>query len=160
MPFRERAREPVSLPVCQTLPLKTKSVGSRCQHPAGAVTRPDLRGAQTQSVPPVHLQGAVPGVLLCRPPTMAPAPPTPRHVESNQLSFCFPSINNKLQQPEAAAGVLEYAMKHFGELVSASFLLGKQEVAPWQGRHSAATLREFLPFFVLCFFLPIDDVCC
>ncbi|XP_069466036.1 serine/threonine-protein kinase mTOR isoform X2 [Ambystoma mexicanum] len=26
------------------------------------------------------------------------------------------SINNKLQQPEAAAGVLEYAMKHFGEL--------------------------------------------
>ncbi|KAG8505591.1 Serine/threonine-protein kinase mTOR [Galemys pyrenaicus] len=27
-----------------------------------------------------------------------------------------PSINNKLQQPEAAAGVLEYAMKHFGEL--------------------------------------------
>ncbi|KAG5838757.1 hypothetical protein ANANG_G00226960 [Anguilla anguilla] len=25
-------------------------------------------------------------------------------------------INNKLQQPEAAAGVLEYAMKHFGEL--------------------------------------------
>lgn len=28
------------------------------------------------------------------------------------------SINNKLQQPEAASGVLEYAMKHFGELVS------------------------------------------
>ncbi|MGH0147042.1 UNVERIFIED_CONTAM: hypothetical protein FKN15_060862 [Acipenser sinensis] len=28
------------------------------------------------------------------------------------------SINNKLQQPEAAAGVLEYAMKHFGELAS------------------------------------------
>uniref|UniRef100_A0AAQ4QZI1 Serine/threonine-protein kinase TOR n=1 Tax=Gasterosteus aculeatus aculeatus TaxID=481459 RepID=A0AAQ4QZI1_GASAC len=26
------------------------------------------------------------------------------------------SINNKLQQPEAASGVLEYAMKHFGEL--------------------------------------------
>ncbi|TKS77145.1 Serine/threonine-protein kinase mTOR [Collichthys lucidus] len=25
-------------------------------------------------------------------------------------------INNKLQQPEAASGVLEYAMKHFGEL--------------------------------------------
>ncbi|XP_059807691.1 serine/threonine-protein kinase mTOR isoform X1 [Hypanus sabinus] len=25
-------------------------------------------------------------------------------------------INNKLQQPEAAAGVLEYAMKHYGEL--------------------------------------------
>ncbi|TRY96882.1 hypothetical protein DNTS_015423 [Danionella cerebrum] len=26
------------------------------------------------------------------------------------------SINNKLQQPEAASGVLDYAMKHFGEL--------------------------------------------
>lgn len=87
-----------------------------------------LLGAQTQSVPPVHLQGAFSGVLVRRPPTMTPAPPTPRHVENNQLSFCFPSINNKLQQPEAAAGVLEYAMKHFGELVSASCLLGKQEV--------------------------------
>lgn len=32
------------------------------------------------------------------------------------------SINNKLQQPEAASGVLEYAMKHFGELVSVCFL--------------------------------------
>ncbi|KAL7976201.1 hypothetical protein Chor_008298 [Crotalus horridus] len=30
----------------------------------------------------------------------------------------FAGINNKLQQPEAASGVLEYAMKHFGELVS------------------------------------------
>ncbi|XP_010773847.1 serine/threonine-protein kinase mTOR-like [Notothenia coriiceps] len=28
------------------------------------------------------------------------------------------SINNKLQQPEAASGVLEYAMKHFGELLA------------------------------------------
>ncbi|XP_042586297.1 serine/threonine-protein kinase mTOR-like isoform X2 [Cyprinus carpio] len=26
------------------------------------------------------------------------------------------SINNKLQQPEAASGVLKYSMKHFGEL--------------------------------------------
>lgn len=34
-------------------------------------------------------------------------------------SFFPLSINNKLQQPEAASGVLEYAMKHFGELVSA-----------------------------------------
>lgn len=32
------------------------------------------------------------------------------------------SINNKLQQPEAASGVLDYAMKHFSELVSASLL--------------------------------------
>lgn len=32
--------------------------------------------------------------------------------------LCLLSINNKLQQPEAASGVLEYAMKHFGELVS------------------------------------------
>lgn len=32
------------------------------------------------------------------------------------------SINNKLQQPEAASGVLDYAMKHFSELVSVSFL--------------------------------------
>lgn len=47
--------------------------------------------------------------------------------------FCFPSINNKLQQPEAAAGVLEYAMKHFGELVSASFLLEKQDMESWLG---------------------------
>ncbi|XP_014737189.1 PREDICTED: serine/threonine-protein kinase mTOR isoform X3 [Sturnus vulgaris] len=36
--------------------------------------------------------------------------PTPAILES------LISINNKLQQPEAAAGVLEYAMKHFGEL--------------------------------------------
>jgi len=50
-------------------------------------------------------------------------------------SFCFPSINNKLQQPEAAAGVLEYAMKHFGELVSVSFLLEEQGAATWLGKH-------------------------
>ncbi|KAG8142392.1 hypothetical protein E2320_006314 [Naja naja] len=36
--------------------------------------------------------------------------PTPAILES------LISINNKLQQPEAASGVLEYAMKHFGEL--------------------------------------------
>lgn len=60
-------------------------------------------------------------------------------------SFCFLSINNKLQQPEAAAGVLEYAMKHFGELVSASFLLEKQEVvATWLGERLPTTLRKLL----------------
>ena len=32
------------------------------------------------------------------------------------------SINNKLQQPEAASGVLEYAMKHFSELVSVYYI--------------------------------------
>lgn len=32
------------------------------------------------------------------------------------------SINNKLQQPEAAGGVLEYAMKHFSELVSVYYI--------------------------------------
>ncbi|KAM8927600.1 serine/threonine-protein kinase mTOR [Pelodytes ibericus] len=36
--------------------------------------------------------------------------PTPAILES------LISINNKLQQPEAAAGVLEFAMKHYGEL--------------------------------------------
>ncbi len=40
------------------------------------------------------------------------------------MFFASCSINNKLQQPEAASGVLEYAMKHFGELVSAFFFLG------------------------------------
>lgn len=39
--------------------------------------------------------------------------------------FC--SINNKLQQPEAASGVLEYAMKHFGELVSSLFFVAPNE---------------------------------
>lgn len=32
------------------------------------------------------------------------------------------SINNKLQQPEAASGVLDYAMKHFSELVSIYYI--------------------------------------
>ncbi|KAG9481906.1 hypothetical protein GDO78_010897 [Eleutherodactylus coqui] len=36
--------------------------------------------------------------------------PTPAILES------LISINNKLQQPEAASGVLEFAMKHYGEL--------------------------------------------
>ncbi|XP_063292058.1 serine/threonine-protein kinase mTOR [Pelobates fuscus] len=36
--------------------------------------------------------------------------PTPAILES------LISINNKLQQPEAAAGVLEFAMRHYGEL--------------------------------------------
>ncbi|XP_075695475.1 serine/threonine-protein kinase mTOR isoform X1 [Rhinoderma darwinii] len=36
--------------------------------------------------------------------------PTPSILES------LISINNKLQQPEAASGVLEFAMKHYGEL--------------------------------------------
>lgn len=34
------------------------------------------------------------------------------------VSVVSRSINNKLQQPEAASGVLDYAMKHFSELVS------------------------------------------
>lgn len=64
-------------------------------------------------------------------------------------SFCFLSINNKLQQPEAASGVLEYAMKHFGELVSAfSFLLERQEVETWLQRHSAAPLKKLLSISV------------
>ena len=48
---------------------------------------------------------------------------------------CVPtcSINNKLQQPEAASGVLDYAMKHFGELVSAlQSLWGEEEETPSQ----------------------------
>lgn len=53
----------------------------------------------------------------------------PEMHECNCVFLLFLSINNKLQQPEAASGVLEYAMKHFGELVSAfSFLLERQEV--------------------------------
>ena len=36
------------------------------------------------------------------------------------------SINNKLQQPEAAAGVLDYAMKHHSQdLVSSDLLVSK-----------------------------------
>lgn len=70
-------------------------------------------------------------MLGSRLPTGDPTPPTLRRVECNHLFFCFPSINNKLQQPEAAAGVLEYAMKHFGELVSDRLLLEKQEVGSW-----------------------------
>lgn len=45
----------------------------------------------------------------------------PYIVQESPIMFSclsLPSINNKLQQPEAASGVLEYAMKHFGELVS------------------------------------------
>ena len=68
-------------------------------------------------------------VLLSHLPTNGPMPPKLQVLIVTTSSFCFPSINNKLQQPEAAAGVLEYAMKHFGELVSTSFPLEKQEAA-------------------------------
>lgn len=50
--------------------------------------------------------------------------------------------------------MLEYAMKHFGELVSASFLLEKQGVVTWLGRHLATTLRNLLSFSV---FFPNDN---
>lgn len=65
-------------------------------------------------------------------------------------SFCFPSINNKLQQPEAAAGVLEYAMKHFGELVSC--------LIPFRRARGSHLAREALSHdlkkvtFLFCFF--------
>ncbi|PWA15650.1 hypothetical protein CCH79_00020178, partial [Gambusia affinis] len=36
--------------------------------------------------------------------------------QAGQVGHLDLDINNKLQQPEAASGVLEYAMKHFGEL--------------------------------------------
>lgn len=42
-------------------------------------------------------------------------------------------------------------MKHFGELVSASFLLEKQEVASWLERQPAMTFGKLLSFSV---FLP------
>ena len=63
-----------------------------------------------------------------------PFPPS-NMLSVTSASFFFLSINNKLQQPEAAAGVLEYAMKHFGEMVSVSFLLEEQEAATWLGKH-------------------------
>lgn len=77
----------------------------------------------------LHLQDIVPAVLVSHLPTNDPTPPKLPVSSVTTSSFCLPSINNKLQQPEAAAGVLEYAMKHFGELVSASFPLEKQEAA-------------------------------
>lgn len=105
----------------------------------------------------LHLQDTVPNVRVSHPPALTPTPPThPPDVSVTTSSFCFPSINNKLQQPEAAAGVLEYAMKHFGELVSASFLLEKQEVETWLGRRSATPLRKLLSFV----FLPVGNVRC
>jgi hypothetical protein len=59
-------------------------------------------------------------------------------------SFYFSSINNKLQQPEAAAGVLEYAMKHFGELVSALFLQEKPKLEAWPQNHSLLLFAQFV----------------
>lgn len=62
------------------------------------------------------------------------------------------SINNKLQQPEAASGVLEYAMKHFGELVSAfCFFLERQKVDTWLESldcHLEKVIFHFCGFFL------------
>lgn len=94
----------------------------------------------------LYLHDTVPNVPVSRLPTVTPHLPRASVLSVTTSSFCFPSINNKLQQPEAAAGVLEYAMKHFGELVSDLLLLEKQEVASWLRRHSAMTLRKLFSF--------------
>ncbi|XP_040182261.1 serine/threonine-protein kinase mTOR isoform X3 [Rana temporaria] len=53
--------------------------------------------------------------------------PTPAILES------LISINNKLQQPEAASGVLEFAMKHYGEMhdLPKGFWLPQEIQATW-----------------------------
>lgn len=74
--------------------------------------------------------------------------------------FC--SINNKLQQPEAASGVLEYAMKHFGELVSASFCFqlkkGNLNLGCIQWKLSTAVFKLFKQYLLICILFSIVPV--